>query len=263
MIDDVRRALDTIVGAVSLLGHANGAGRMFELFVMSAIARGLRQAGFDVWLQRSDGTRIQPTDGVRRFVQRGGAPTGILPAASGPNNAGVIGFRWQRQDAWEIWNGIQFQGRSDATHEIDVSIVPASIGDQLRSTGGVPVGRPRVAIECKDVGLDGGLDEMRAFVARLYDVTLLHAHHRYLRYAERKAMHPGSPARSTHRATLTFRQENQRTRNMIARRTGFTDGTEPLARYHGIEQHAEIVADGISIEGLVLSVVEWALANAR
>lgn len=263
MIADVQAALDTIVGAIATLDHAAGAGRVFELFVMSGIAQGLQNDGFTVWLQRSDGSEIQPTDSDRRFIQRGGAPTGVSPSAAGRNNASVIGFRWRRRPAWEIWNGIQFGGRSGATHEIDVSIVPASVGNALRATGGVPTGRPRVAIECKDVGANGSLDEMRAFIARLYDVTLLHAHHRHLSFPDRRAIHPGSPSDSKHRAIITYWQENRRTRNIIARRTGFVGGTAPLARYHRIEPHEEITVGSVHVGELVDSVMVWARSNAR
>ena len=76
VIPNVQSALDTIVGRVTTLEHASGAGRIFELFIMTSIAQGLRDAGLSVWLQRSDGTIIQPGDADRRFIQRGGAPTG-------------------------------------------------------------------------------------------------------------------------------------------------------------------------------------------
>jgi hypothetical protein len=153
---------------------------------MTEVALGLRNGGFSVWLQRSDGTKILPTDPNRQFIQRGGAPTGIAQASSGPNNASIIGFRWRHRPGWEIWNGIQFYGRSQATHEIDIAIVPESVDADLRIWGGSPVGRPRVARECEDVGTDGSLDEMRTLVARLYDVTLLNSHHRHLPYYPRR-----------------------------------------------------------------------------
>lgn len=120
MIPAVQTALNSIVGRVTTLDHASGAGRIFELFVVTSLARGLRDAGFSVWLQRSDGTIIRPGDADRRFVQRGGAPTGVPAASAGPSNASVIGFRWGRRRKWEIWNGIQFAGRSAVTHEIDI-----------------------------------------------------------------------------------------------------------------------------------------------
>lgn len=262
MIPAIEAALDTIVGRVTTLEHAAGVGRIFELFVMTSIARGLHDAGFTVWLQRSDGTVILPGDPDRRFIQRGGSPTGVPAASAGADNPSVIGFRWRRRPKWEIWNGIQFAGRSAATHEIDISIVPSSVGAALRASGGIPVGRPRVAVECKDVGAAGSLDEMRAFLARLYDVTLLHAHHRHMHFTNARVLHPGSPNEAKHRATVTYWQENRRTKNVIARRTSFSSGTAPLADYHRIEPHQNISVGSSTVVDLVDSVVTWALRHA-
>ena len=262
MIPGIQIALDRIVGLAATLQHAGGQGRIFELFVMTSVARGLHDAGFSVWLQRSDGSIIHPGDADRRFIQRGGAPTGVAAASAGPDNASVIGFRWGRRRKWEIWNGIQFAGRSAASHEIDISIVPESVGVALRVAGGIPVGRPRVAIECKDVGTTGSLDEMRAFIARLYDVTLLHAHHRHMHFPSARALHPGSPNEPQHRAIVTYWQENRRTKNIIARRTGFSKGTAPLGDYHRIEPHRNISVGSSTVDDLVWSVVNWASRNA-
>lgn len=261
MIPSVESALNIIVGNVAPLEHASGAGRIFELFVMTSLARGLRAAGFTVWLQRSDGTEISATDPDRRFIQRGGAPTGVPAASAGRDNASVIGFRWRRRKKWEIWNGIQFSGRSGASHEFDISIVPETVGRELRIAGGIPVGRPRVAIECKDVGTDGSLDEMRAFLARLYDVTLLHAHHRHLPYPSPRVLHPGSPDESKHRAIVTYWQENWRTKSAIARRMGFSSGTRLLSEYHRIEAHPYISVGSSAVDDLVASVVQWAMRH--
>src|SRR3569833_2860191 len=170
MIPQIQSALNSILGNAATLRVAGGAGRAFELFVMGGISRELQIRGYDVWLQRSDGSRILTGDSDRRFIQRGGAPTGIAGAMQGAGNASVVGIQRHPGDAWEIWNGILFQGRSGASHEIEVAIVPASVGQHLRARpgGGIPLGRPRVSIECKDVGSSGSVDEMRAFVARLY-----------------------------------------------------------------------------------------------
>ncbi len=163
MISDVQSAIDAILGSAATLRNAKGAGRIFELFIMTGVANRLQNRGFEVWLERSDGSRIGPRDADRRFIQRGGAPSGVMPAAMGPGNATVIGIRRIRNGPeWEVWNGIQFEGRSGATHEIDISVVPREVGMQLRQSGGLPFGRPRVAMECKDVGLPGSVDEMRA-----------------------------------------------------------------------------------------------------
>jgi len=104
MIPQVQTALNSILGNVATLRMAGGAGRAFELLVIGGVARALQVRGYDVWLQRSDGTRILPGDTDRRFIQRGGAPTGIRSAAEGRDNSGVIGFRFQQRPACELWN---------------------------------------------------------------------------------------------------------------------------------------------------------------
>ena len=142
MIPAIATALDAIVGNVVALRHAKGAGRAFELYVMTGIGAALAQHGWAVWLQRSDGTRIGPADADRRFIQRGGAPTGVAGAAQGSDHGSSIVFqRPGSPRAWEIWNGIQFTGRSGGDHELDIAIVPRSVGVALRArpTGGTQV----------------------------------------------------------------------------------------------------------------------------
>jgi hypothetical protein len=260
VIGNVRTALDAILGSVTTLQNAAGAGRAFELFVMTGIARELKARGFEVWLQRSDGSKIMPGDADRRFIQRGGAPTGVAGSAQGTNNASTIGFRWRRRPIWEIWNGVQFAGRSNASHEIDLAIVSESVGRALRAlpAGGVPTGRPRVAIECKDVTAAGSVDEMRAFVARLYDATLLHAHHRYLPFTgPSQTIHPGSPPGGIHRSVLTYWQENRRTLNIIARKTGFVAGAAAMTGYYSVEPHGGIVVGSTNAAQLMDAVTDW------
>lgn len=269
MIPQIQTALNAVLGSAATLRNANGAGRAFELFVMSGIARELQVRGYDVWLQRSDGSPIRPHDSDRQFFQRGGAPTGVSGAAQGTNNASVIGFRWAHRQAWEIWNGIQFEGRSGARHEIDLAVVPETVGRALRAraNGGVPLGRPRIAIECKHVTMSGGSDEMRAFIARLYDLTLLHAHRFYLHYPglphplPPRAIHPGAPAGSIHRPTITYRCENQRTLNIIARKSGFSSGSATMTSYYSVEPHARIVAGSPNAVALIRDVADWIIAR--
>ena len=264
MIPDVQAALNSVLSSAATLRRAGGAGRAFELFIMTGIARELKSRGFDVWLQRSDESRIVPTDRDRDFIQRGGAPTGVAGKSQGNQNASVIGFRVRKRPAWEIWNGIQFEGRSGALHEIDLAIVPASVGAALRSQsgGGYPTGRPRVAIECKDVQAAGSIDEMRAFVARLYDLTLLYAHHQYLPFTgPSQAIYPGAPPGGTHRSVLTYWQENRRTLNVIARKTGFVHGASAMTGYHAIEPHGGIVVGSPTTAVLIDAVVDWIVSR--
>ena len=175
-------------------------------------------------------------------------------------HGGVIGFRRNSGvTPWEIWNGIQFQGRSGASHEIDISVVPREVGTLLRQTGGPPTGRPRVAIECKDVGQPGSVDEMRAFVARLYDLTLLLGHQPYLQFpAPLQAIYPGDFGGDPfYAARVTYREENQVTFNAIARRTGFAYGAAAMTNYYAIEPHSFITATSIQAVALMNDVAEW------
>lgn len=264
MIAQIQAALNSILGNVATLRMAGGAGRAFELFVMAGVARALQVRGYDVWLQRSDGTRILPGDTDRRFVQRGGAPTGMAGVAQGAGNASVIGFQLPHQSAWELWNGIQFEGRSGAFHEIDLAIVSADVGIALRAmpTGGVPLGRPRVAIECKDVAASGSVDEMRAFIARLYDATLLKLHHRHLPVSGTpKAIHPGSPPGQVHESTTSYWRENRRTLNVIARKTGFVAGAAAMTGYHSVAPHGGIVPSAPASQALFDFVADWIVVN--
>lgn len=260
MISDVRAALNTILGGVTTLRKAKGAGRIFELFIMTGVAVRLQAQGFDVWLQRSDGSRVAPNDPDRRFIQRGGAPTGVLPATAGRGNGSVIGLRRiSGGSEWEIWNGIQFEGRSGATHEIDIALVPRDIGTQLRLTGGLPFGRPRVSIECKDVGQPGSVDEMRAFVARLYDLTILQGHQPYYPFQPpNRAIYPGGNFSTTFcAAKTTYRDENLATLNVIARRTGFASGAAAMTSYYAVQPRDSITRGSSQAAALMDTVSQW------
>ncbi len=259
MIENVQASLNAVLGSVTNLANANGSGRIFELFVMTGIAVELQNLGFEVWLQRSDGTRILPTDVDRTFVQRGGAPSAVPLASSGSTNASVIGFRrLPAGSGWEIWNGIQFEGRSGGAHELDIAIVPRDTGIALRQTGGMPYGRPRVAIECKDVGTAGSLDETRAFVARLYDLTLLQWHQPHVYFPPPMlGIFPGPSNHPFYSARATYWQENRNTFNVIARRTGFSQGTGAMTSYYSVQPHGFITLNSPEATGLITAVCQW------
>lgn len=264
MINDIKKVLRSIVESATTLQNAAGAGRVFELYVMTGIGRELQTRGYDVWVRRSDGSRVRPADSERRFIQRGGAPAGIAPSSQGSKNASSIVFRRGHCQAWELLNGVQFQGRSRANHEIDIAIVPELVATTLRNSmnGGVPLGRPRIAIECKDVGMNGSVDEMRVFVARLYDLTLLYAHHPHLRVAEPpRAIHPNAPLDSMHRSVRTYWIENRRTLNVLARRTGFVRGAASLASYYMVKPHSGITVESLSATRLMNEVADWILTK--
>jgi len=112
-------------------------------------------ASFDLPSQRS---RIQP---------------------SGPTAPGYVLLEHQRYPdrRLELRGGVQWMGRSGAKHEIDVSAIPAAIGEAIRNNGGgYPHGLPIIGIECKDRGGFGPLDETRQTLARMYDLVLVTRH---------------------------------------------------------------------------------------
>lgn len=260
MISAVQSAINTVLGSVATLRNANGAGRILELYIMTGVAIRLRNRGFEVWLQRSDGSRIGPNDADRRFFQRGGAPTGVPPASAGTQNASAIGIRRSSNGSeWEIWNGVQFEGRSGALHEIDIAVVPREVGTQLRQTGGSPFGRPRVAIECKDVGQPGSVDEMRTFVARLYDLTVLQLHAPYLPFpVPAQGIYPGNfGGNPFYAARGTYWQENRHSFNVVARRTGFAVGAAAMTNYYSIQPYGSITAGSPQSSALMDSVAQW------
>lgn len=264
MIGDVKAALDAIVGGAANLRQAKGAGRIFELFVMTGIAEKLDGRGHDVWLQRSDGTRISPGDANRDFIQRGGGPSGIPPASAGAGNASCICFQKKGStQVWEIWNGVQFEGRSGAAHEFDLAIVPQQVGDDLRAVGGSPFGRPRIAVECKDVAASGSIDEMRTLIARLYDVTILNGHRFHLGLGSSpQAIYPGSfGGFSYFNSQHTYRHENLHSFNLFVRRTGFAKGAAAMTAYHCIQPHGLITAGSTEANTLFTEVADWIDAN--
>jgi len=264
MIPAVATALDSIVGNVVTLRNAKGAGRAYELYIMTGIAMELKQLGCTVWVQRSDGSRIAPVDSDRRFVQRGGVPTGVPGAAQGKSNGSSIVFRMPGSGReWEIWNGIKFKGRSGGDHEIDIAIVPREIGITLRSYphGGVPGGRPRVSIECKDVGQKGDVDEMRAFVARMYDLTFLNWHAGKIPHQPNppQCIFPGAPAGND--PYYSFWVGNRETFNVVARRTGFRAGATAMTGYYAVQPRGPLFPGSPEETSLISDLSQWTMQN--
>jgi hypothetical protein len=260
MLADVRRILRQLAGAAVSLQNAAGAGRAFELLLMTGIAGELQKRGYSVYLLRSDGVKQVPGSTPITFIQRSGVPGGIRPLVNGANGPTSIVF--QKSSSlieWEIWNGIEFVGRSGGTHEFDLAIVPKQLGDDLRSTGGRPFGHGWISIECKDVGANGSPDEMRAFLARIYDTTLLSLHAQYLGAGGAlNRVHPLDPTQPGFGAvSATYRIENTETYNAIARRTGFTQGTVGMSNYYFIRRFDNIRSGSQNLTDLKNEICDW------
>ena len=99
---------------------------------------------------------------------------------------------------------------------------------------------------------------MRAFVARLYDVTLLRSHHPYLPLpSPARVIHPDAPPDSVNLATGTYFAENRRTFNVLARRTWFVMGAIVLSGYHVVAPYGGIAVGSVSAAELMDDVADW------
>jgi hypothetical protein len=245
MLAAVRSALNLVAGSAVALNTANGAGRAFELLIMSNLTERLRRRGYTIWIRLSDGTDLFPGASAVRFFQRAGRPGPIPPASEGDEGPSAICFTGRKGGNWEIWNGIQFRGRSGGLHEFDLAIVPAEIGDALRTspTGGVPFGHGWLSIECKETTVRGSADEMRAFVARLYDTTLLVSHARHFGISRPgNRIHALSVSRGE--AQTYYYDENRKVFSAVARTSPFARGATAIAGYYNIYCYDDLADRG-------------------
>jgi hypothetical protein len=258
----IKRNLKNILQAAPLLKQANGAGRVFELYVMLRIAKELKSLGWAVVPLASDGTNLfqAAAPGVpaikRPFVQRGGAPTGIIPGTSpGPSSIKIS----KNGTDLEIWNGVQFRGRSGALHELDIAIVPHALATALRAGAveGFPYGRPAVAIECKDIGSIGTPDELRSLIARMYDITILYGHLAYLGLPNGYLFDSPTPTFAAPFAPSTFRNSNKNSLCALARRTGLSSGALAMTALFNIFPYTNVTQPSVSANALVSDIASW------
>lgn len=148
-----------------------GGGKALEAWIFMRLAMAARvSANWDVTLRRGDGTLL-PIGDTFAFAT---FQTGIQAAAlSAPCYALIVNIA-NPAIAVELHGSLQWEGRSSATHEIDVSALPSSVASAMRAAGGGrPRGVPIVAIECKDKTSSGTPDEMRQTLGRMFDLALV------------------------------------------------------------------------------------------
>lgn len=256
--------LSKLTTAVPTLAHANGAGRIFELYLMMRLARKLKDGGWVVTPLDHTGNPIVGGP----FVQRSGIPTGVFPltAPSGPSS--ICFRRTNLTQAYEILNGIQFKGRSTALHEIDIAVVPVDITNTLRAAAieGYPLGRPCIAIECKDVEKNGSPDEMRSVIARMYDLTILNGHRAHLFGGALPsgaifACAPPGPWKSHGQNAKTFLEENKRALCVLARRTGITAGAYAMTGLFHVHTYTDVDRGTQGAKDFIDDTVNWMAAN--
>lgn len=149
-----------------------GEGKALEAWVLLKLANTVRLSmpTWHVTLRRGDGSVLPPGGTFDLPSQR----SKIQPSSPSAPCYVLLEHRMHPDRRLEMRGSLQWKGRSDAKHEIDVSVLPAQIGEAIRNNGGgYPHGLPIVAIECKDKGGFGPLDETRQTLARLYDLVLV------------------------------------------------------------------------------------------
>lgn len=168
---NLRRMLGVFGAANGLAAIPGGSGKALEAWVLMRLALAARQTGqWRVSLRRGDGQPLSPGAVFALATFQ----AGIRPSSpSAP--CYVLLEHWRAaHKRLELHGSLQWRGRSAATHEIDVSILPASIAEALRAHGGgLPRGLPILAVECKDKTTSGVPDEMRQTLARMFDLALV------------------------------------------------------------------------------------------
>lgn len=261
----IKTDLSNLIAGAPVLAHANGAGRIFELYLVMRLARKLKAANWIVDPLDHQGNKIV---GGASYVQRGGAPTGILPSIVSMGPSSIRIQRDKSSQAYEIFNGIQFMGRSKALHEIDISLVPVDIAVALRAgtIEGYPVGRPCLGVECKDVGSNGTSDEMRSVIARMYDLTFLDVHRKYVFGGKLPSGSifsgaPSGPWAAHGTSATTFLHENQRSLCALVRRTGITAGAYKMTGLFHVRTYIDVDRGTQGAKDFIDDTIAWMTIN--
>jgi hypothetical protein len=150
-----------------------GEGKALEAWVLMKLASTVLQNMSTTWqvtLRRGDGSLLPSGASFDLPAQR----SRIQPSSASAPGYVLLEHRIYPERRLELRGSLQWMGRSNAKHEIDVSVLPAQIGEAIRNNGGgYPHGLPVAAIECKDKGGFGPLDETRQTLARMYDLVLV------------------------------------------------------------------------------------------
>lgn len=242
---NLRRALRAFGAANGISTIPTGAGKALEAWVLMRLARAARAQGqWRVTLMRGDGHPLSP-GAVFEFAT---SQSGIqAPSVTAP--CYVLLEHWRDADRrLELHGSLQWRGRSTATHEIDVSVIPANIAENLRAGGGgLPRGLPVAAIECKDKTSRGVPDEMRQTLARMFDLALVT---RPWSTADCRIYEDITNLEWGHRSP-SYREFFSKGVFAIARVGKFSKGARRMATHYHIQKAGEIYErSGFAIAGL-------------
>lgn len=210
------------------------AGKALECWVLLKVADAVSTiGGWQVTLRQGDGNLLPP-GALFKLPSR---QSGIAAGAPGAPGYVLLEPPQPALPRLELHASLQWRGRSDATHECDVSILPAMIGEALRrANGGRPCGLPIVAIECKDKITKGTLDETRQTLARMYDLALV------TRPAAGVSCRIYGPVTWINWGNWSSRYVTFFSKGTFAivRAGGFQQGTEALASHYHIQRYPNI-----------------------
>lgn len=170
LVADLRQMLRRFGAAHGAQTVSTTAGKALEAWLIMRLAHRAKATGqWHVVLCRGDANPLPPAGTFNLPAYQ----AGILKSnPSGPGFVRIENIADPRISL-ELHGGLQWKGRSDATHECDVSLLPSYIASPLRIAGGHPRGLPIVAYECKDRTISGNPDEMRQTLARMFDLALV------------------------------------------------------------------------------------------
>ncbi|MFZ4689437.1 MAG: hypothetical protein ACOYLS_09380, partial [Polymorphobacter sp.] len=162
-----------LTGSLLHADPQTGQGKALEAWVLMKLATTVSRSMATSWqvtLRRGDGSLLPPGATFDLPAQR----SRIQPSSLTAPGFVLLQHRIYSDRRVELHGSLQWKGRSNAKHEIDVSVLPAQIAEAIRNNGGgYPRGLPIVAVECKDKGGFGPLDETRQTLARMYDLALV------------------------------------------------------------------------------------------
>ncbi len=231
---ELRRLLREFRASHAAVSVPGGEGKALEAWVLMRMAKSARQHGWAVSLRQGDGTALPARSAFKFRLQPGKI---AASRASAVGYVSLVPPNPTQGTALELHGGIQWRGRSFARHECDISMLPATIGDAIRkSGGGYPRGLPIVAIECKDKGASGSPDEMRETVARLFDLACISQNndgHPHRIFTESLSAGWGWRA-SMYRPFFAQGQFG------IVRATGFGLGARQLSEHYNIGRYSRI-----------------------
>ncbi|WBL81853.1 hypothetical protein I3J27_16040 [Bradyrhizobium xenonodulans] len=241
MLRDFRAAH---LGAVTPTGE----GKALEAWVLMKLAHTVWQSmpAWRVTLCRGDGSSLPPGATFDLPSQR----SRIQPASPTAPSYVLLEHTTYEDRRLELRGSVQWKGRSGAKHEIDVSVVPADIGEAIRDNGGgYPHGLPIVAIECKDKGGFGPLDETRQTLARMYDLVLV------TQPVSTWSCRIYETATNTNWGNKSSRYISffQKGTFGIVRAGGFQSGAGTLAAHYSIEHFSDVYAATSAINVLLAS----------